>query len=74
MNEGREGKEEKNGVVGDAMWDVRVFLVRGECGEDINAMVSGEVIHVDEGCRVNKKMRANVLKKCSRSERPESNK
>jgi hypothetical protein len=48
MSEGREEKEERNGVFGDAMWDMRVFLVRGECGEDINAMVSGKMIHEDE--------------------------
>ena len=49
-NEGREreGKEERNDVVGDAMRNVQVFFVRGECGEDINAMVSGRMIHEDE--------------------------
>ena len=35
-------------MVGDVMRDVRVFFVGGECGEDINAMVSGGMIHRDE--------------------------
>jgi len=62
MIEGRETeeKEKRNAVVGDAMRNMRVFFVRGECGEgDINAMVSG-------GMRIDgrvKNKRANVLKK-----------
>jgi len=35
MIEGRETeeKEKRNAVVGDAMRNMRVFFVRGECGE-----------------------------------------
>jgi hypothetical protein len=51
-----------------------VFFVHGECGGDINAMVSGEMNHEGEDRQANKNMRANVPKKCSRSERLESNK
>jgi len=47
-HERREEEKERNEVIGDAMRNVRVFFVRGECGEDIDAMVSGVMNHEDE--------------------------
>lgn len=43
-------------MVGDVMRNVRVFFVRGECGDDINAMVSGRMNHDDEDRWTNENM------------------